>query len=146
MTDLVIAIIVIFGLLLFIISMNLKVVPENKALVIERFGVFHRIIDQPGIYFLIPILERVCQTVPLNEERRLFSFKYKNEEIQFSYVYKVVDIKIFVYGTLDTLGVINKEIEMLYQQDPIMYQESFDSIIELGKNLGVELRGITKHN
>jgi len=146
MNDFVIALLVIFGLLLFIISMNLKVVPENKALVIERFGVFYKIIDQPGIHFLIPIIERVCQSVSLVEEKKIFQFTYKNKQVEFSYYYKVTDIKLFVYGSLDALSVINREIESLYHQDSLHYTDSLDTIVEMGSALGLAIRSITKHN
>ncbi len=146
MSDLVIALLVIFGLLLFIVSMNMKIVPEHKAIVVERFGVFYKIIDQPGIHFLIPIIERVSQTVSLIEEQKIFHFMHKNEKVEFSYFYKVIDIKLFVYGALDALKVIHREIEALYHQDTMLYTDSLQTVIDMGLLYGIEIRMITKHN
>jgi len=43
------------------------VVPQQIAFVVERLGKFHRVLD-PGMHFLIPVLDRVAYTHSLKEE------------------------------------------------------------------------------
>jgi regulator of protease activity HflC (stomatin/prohibitin superfamily) len=140
------ALIIIFGLFLFILSMNIKIVPVKRVLVIERLGRFHKLIDQPGIYFLIPLLDRVYQSVSLEEEKHTFKFQDEEDTICISYLYKVCDVKLFVYGEFDTLSKIDELIKEVYTSDTTHQLIDNDRTIAFALERGVNLRDITKYN
>ena len=141
-----IAITVIIGLTLFILSMNLKLVPKNKVLVIERLGRYLRTLDQPGIYFIIPLIDRVYQSVSLDEEIHHFKINDKDEIIHITYTYKVFDVKLFVYGEFDTLRKIDEEIESAYKSVEHHHHIDIEAMITFGQERGVTIRNITKDN
>jgi regulator of protease activity HflC (stomatin/prohibitin superfamily) len=141
-----IAITVIIGLTLFILSMNLKLVPKNKVLVIERLGRYLKTLDQPGIYFIIPLIDRVYQSVSLDEEIHHFKINDKDEIIHITYTYKVFDVKLFVYGEFDTLRKIDEEIESAYKSFEHHHHIDIEAMITFGQERGVTIRNITKDN
>ena len=54
-------------LVLFIIAAGFKIVPQNKAFVVERLGKFDRVLDA-GPHVLIPVLDRVAYSHTLKEQ------------------------------------------------------------------------------
>lgn len=56
---------VVFALLL--ILMTVKVVPQQSAYIIERFGKFHEVL-KPGINFVIPFFDKVAYKYTLKEQ------------------------------------------------------------------------------
>lgn len=48
-------------------NLGIRVVPNQNAWVIERFGKFHRILE-PGLRFLIPLVDRIAYVHNLKEE------------------------------------------------------------------------------
>ena len=60
---------VVLGILLFlliIVVLNIKIVPQSKAYVIERLGTYHATWET-GLHVKIPFLERVAKVVSLKE-------------------------------------------------------------------------------
>lgn len=62
-----IIIIVLLVLLLVIVAVNIKVVQQSKAYVIERLGAFHAVWGV-GIHVKVPLIERVAKAVSLKEQ------------------------------------------------------------------------------
>ena len=54
-------------IILLIIAANVKVVPQSKAMVVERLGAF-RAVWSVGLHFKIPFIERVAKMVSLKEQ------------------------------------------------------------------------------
>lgn len=48
------------------IAKSVRVVPQQEAWVVERFGKFHTVL-QPGLNFIIPIIDRVAYRQTLKE-------------------------------------------------------------------------------
>ena len=66
MTGLIILVIIIVIALLFLTSC-IKIVPQAKALVIERLGAYQATWSV-GLHFKLPIIERVARRVDLKEQ------------------------------------------------------------------------------
>lgn len=90
-------------LVIIIVISNIKVVPQSKAYVIERLGVYHET-WQTGLHFKIPLLEKVSKIVSLKEQ--VVDFKPQpvitrdNVTMQIDTVvfYQITDPKLFAYG------------------------------------------------
>lgn len=54
-------------LLVLIVIMGLKIVPQSRNLVITRLGAYHRTLDA-GVNIIVPFLDRVHANVPVNDQ------------------------------------------------------------------------------
>ena len=101
-----IAIIAISSVLLIILILiisGIKIVPQAKAYVIERFGAYDKT-WQTGLHFVIPIVERVAKIVSLKEQVADFApqpvITKDNVTMQIDTVvfYQITDAKLYAYG------------------------------------------------
>lgn len=46
---------------------GIRIVPQQSAWVVERFGKFHKILD-PGLHILVPVVDRIAYVHSLKEE------------------------------------------------------------------------------
>ena len=60
--EVLILILVVLGIL----ASGIKIIPQSKAIVVERLGAYNRTI-QTGLHYVIPIFERVANVVSLKE-------------------------------------------------------------------------------
>jgi len=128
-------------LVILLLGLNTKIVQNNKAIVIERLGRFLKIIDQPGFYFTIPVVDRVVQTVPLDIQENKFVIDSKEDSIKItlSINYKIFDVKLFVYAELDSLSKLEEYItQHINLTDPISEQDSHLAK-EYAESLGIEI-------
>ena len=100
----VIGLVVAIGIILFIIVVSgIKVVPQAKAYVVERFGAY-RETKQTGLHFVIPVFERVAKIVSLKEQVVDFApqpvITKDNVTMQIDTVvfYQITDAKLYAYG------------------------------------------------
>ena len=93
----------IIVLVLVIVVLNIKIVPQSKAYVIERLGAYSTT-WQTGIHFKIPFVEKVSKTVSLKEQVVDFPpqpvITKDNVTMQIDTVvfYQVMDPKLYSYG------------------------------------------------
>lgn len=117
----VVAIILLFsGLTLLLMIPNIKIVREHQVMVIERLGRFHKLLDQPGIYFLVPLLDRNIQTVTLKLEHIKKKINIQEAEdikktIDITYDMTVLDAKTYVYASFDSNDTIHNYIKEAIQ-------------------------------
>ena len=105
-----------FGLILLIIivvvlASGIKIIPQSKALVVERLGAYHRTM-QTGLHYVIPIFERVANYVSLKEKVSDFApqpviTKY-NVTMQIDTVVylQITDSKLYTYGVENPVNAI----------------------------------------
>ena len=88
---------------LVIFSTCVKVVPQSRAFVIERLGVFSTVWNE-GLKFKIPFLERVVKNVSLKEQVVDFApqpvITKDNVTMQIDSVvyFQITDPKLYTYG------------------------------------------------
>ena len=110
MTGLIILVIIIVFALLFLISC-IKIVPQAKALVIERLGAYQTTWSV-GLHFKLPIIERVARRVDLKEQVVDFApqpvITKDNVTMRIDTVvfYQITDPKMFCYGVANPIMAI----------------------------------------
>ena len=114
MDEVLISLFIILGLVIIVMIPNIKVVAKNRAIVVERLGQYLKTLDQPGIYFLVPLLDRAIETIPLDEMIQSLHFNHEDEIIKINYRLIVFDIKLFVYGELSSLTSLKEYITESY--------------------------------
>ncbi len=139
MKDLILPLLVLGFLVLLIVIPNIKIVSDNQALIVEKFGKFHRIIDQKGVYTLIPFVERGIQLVDLGKVNHHFT----HDKTTYRYTYKVVDIMAFVYYRLDSLKAFQTD---LIQKDLLHPPYDLESIQVLANPYGITIDKFNNNN
>ncbi len=98
-------------LLLLIVVVNIKVVPQSKAYVIERLGAY-RTTWQTGFHVKIPFFERVAKIVSLKEQVVDFApqpvITKDNVTMQIDTVvfFQITDPKLYTYGVEAPMSAI----------------------------------------
>ncbi len=111
MTTFVIVVLVIFTL--SYVKQAVRVVPQQEAWIIERFGKFHRILE-PGLNFIIPIVDRVAykqtlKEIPMDTSSQICITK-DNTQLQVDGVlyFQVTNPQLASYGTSDFVFAITQ--------------------------------------
>ena len=93
----------IIVLVLVIVVLNIKIVPQSKAYVIERLGAFHSVWGV-GLHFKLPFIERVVKKISLKEQVADFDpqpvITKDNVTMQIDTViyFQITDPKLYTYG------------------------------------------------
>ncbi|MBU1094027.1 MAG: hypothetical protein KKH01_06165 [Firmicutes bacterium] len=135
----VIVVITFFVLLLF--GLNYKIARENEAHVLERLGGFYKIVYGPAIFFNIPLVQRVVQVVPLNEQKLQFKIEdTESKSTQTIYLrYKIVEIKLFVYTALDSIKELKNYIISHITPEIGLTEDIKHIIREYAEDYGIEI-------
>ncbi|AZN36493.1 SPFH domain-containing protein [Iodobacter ciconiae] len=95
------------------IAKTFKVVPQQHALIIERLGKFHAVL-QPGLSFIVPFIDRVAynlslKEIPLDVPSQICITR-DNTQLQVDGLlyYQVTDPKLASYGTSDYVMAITQ--------------------------------------
>ncbi len=103
---------VIIGLILLVlISINIRVVKQAKAFVLERLGVFSAVWDT-GLHFKIPFIDRISRVVSLKEQVVDFPpqpvITKDNVTMQIDTViyFEITDPKLYTYGVEHPMSAI----------------------------------------
>ncbi len=111
MLEVIIPIIAVIALILAVLVLNIKIVPQSKAYVIERLGAYS-VTWQTGFHFKIPIIERVAKIVSLKEQVADFPpqpvITMDNVTMQIDTVvfYQITDPKLYCYGVERPIAAI----------------------------------------
>ena len=104
-------IIALIIVLLLIIILNIKIVPQSKTYVIERLGSYSATWNN-GLHFKLPFLERVANNVSLKEKVRDFApqpvITKDNVTMQIDTVvyFQITDPKLYTYGVENPINAI----------------------------------------
>ena len=106
------ALISIVVLAFVLIIASLKIVRQSTAIVVERLGKFHRLLNT-GVHFLVPFIDRVVDA-PISLKERVADFAPQpvitkdNVTMQIDTVvyYQVTDARLFTYGVEQPIRAI----------------------------------------
>ena len=104
-------ILILVALAVVVLALNVKVVPQSKASVVERLGAF-RTVWGVGIHFKLPLFERVAKTVSLKEQVVDFPpqpvITKDNVTMQIDTVlyFQITDPKLYTYGVEQPMSAI----------------------------------------
>lgn len=90
---------------------NIKIVPQSKAYVIERLGKYHKTWDT-GLRFLIPFIDKIAKEVSLKEQVADFPpqpvITKDNVTMQIDTVvfFQITDPKLYAYGVESPIAAI----------------------------------------
>ena len=101
----------VLAVVIVVLALNLKIVPQSKAYVIERLGAYHVTWDT-GLHFLIPIFDRIAKEVSLKEQVADFPpqpvITKDNVTMQIDTVvfFQITDPKLYAYGVESPIAAI----------------------------------------
>ena len=102
---------IFLGIILFIIIIGVKIIPQSRAKVIERLGSYHATLGT-GLHYVIPFIDRVAQDVSLKEIVKDFVpqpvITKDNVTMQIDTVvyFQITDPKLYTYGVENPINAI----------------------------------------
>ena len=103
---------IIIGILLVLILLCLRVVPQATEFVIERLGKYQKTWDA-GLHFLIPVIDRVAKRVTLKEQvldsppQPVITKDNVTMQIDTVVYFKVFDAMLFTYGAVNPISALS---------------------------------------
>ena len=138
-------IIAIILLAVFILALNIKIVPQSKAYVIERLGSYSTT-WQTGLHVKIPVFERIAKIVSLKEQ--VVDFKPQpvitkdNVTMQIDTVvfYQITDPKLYTYGVENPISAIENLTATTLRN--IIGELELDHTLTSRDTINAKIRGI----
>jgi regulator of protease activity HflC (stomatin/prohibitin superfamily) len=103
----------LFIVAIIVIAKTIRVVPQQHALVIERWGKFHAVLE-PGLNFVVPIVDRVAyrhdlREIPLDVPSQICITK-DNTQLQVDGIlyFQVTDPRLASYGSSNYVVAITQ--------------------------------------
>ncbi len=103
---------IILAIVILILVLCLKVVPQATEYVIERLGKYQKTWSA-GLHFLIPIIDRVSKKVTLKEQvldsppQPVITKDNVTMQIDTVVYFKVFDAKLFTYGAVNPISALS---------------------------------------
>ena len=100
--------VVIVAVVVLLLCLTVRIVPQANAYIVERLGRYHKTL-QAGFHLIIPLIDRVSKKVPMMEQVVDFApqpvITKDNVTMRIDTVlyYRVVDAKLFAYGVNNPL-------------------------------------------
>ncbi len=130
---------------ILIVVLNIKIVPQSKAYVIERLGTYSAT-WQTGLHFKIPFIERVAKQVSLKEQIVDFPpqpvITKDNVTMQIDTVvfFQITDPKLFAYGVERPLSAIENLTATTLRN--IIGEMELDNTLTSRDVINAKIRGI----
>lgn len=139
---------VILGIILFVailIALNIKIVPQSRAYVVERLGAYNAT-WQTGLHVKIPVVDRVAKIVSLKEQ--VVDFKPQpvitkdNVTMQIDTVvfFQITDPKLYTYGVEHPLSAIENLTATTLRN--IIGELELDHTLTSRDTINAKIRGI----
>ncbi len=131
--------------LLIIVVLNIKIVPQSKAYVIERLGTYHATWET-GLHVKIPFLERVAKVVSLKEQVADFPpqpvITKDNVTMQIDTVifFQITDAKLYTYGVERPISAIENLTATTLRN--IIGEMELDHTLTSRDTINAKIRGI----
>ena len=132
-------------LILLIVALNIKIVPQSRAYVIERLGAYSAT-WQTGLHMKIPVFERVAKIVSLTEQEVDFKpqpvITKDNVTMQIDTVvfYQITDPKLYTYGVEHPLSAIENLTATTLRN--IIGELELDHTLTSRDTINAKIRGI----
>ncbi len=103
---------IVIAVVLVVVLLCLRVVPQASQHVIERLGKYQKTWDA-GLHFLIPIIDRVAKRVTLKEQvldsppQPVITKDNVTMQIDTVVYFKVFDAKLFTYGAVNPISALS---------------------------------------
>lgn len=103
---------IIIPLIIVLIILCLRIVPQATEYVIERLGKYNKTWDA-GLHFLIPVIDRVSKKVTLKEQvldsppQPVITKDNVTMQIDTVVYFKVFDAKLFTYGAVNPISALS---------------------------------------
>ncbi|MBE5845115.1 MAG: SPFH/Band 7/PHB domain protein [Butyrivibrio sp.] len=102
---------IVIILILILIAMNIKIVPQAHSFIVERLGAYKETWDV-GLHFMIPFIDKVARKVDLKEQYCDFPpqpvITQDNVTMQIDSIvfFRISDPKAYTYGVRNPIGAI----------------------------------------
>ena len=102
---------IIVTVIIIVLIASIRIVPQSRAYVVERFGAYHCTWDT-GFHMLVPIIDKVSKQVSLKEQVADFPpqpvITKDNVTMQIDTVvfFQITDPKLFAYGVENPISAI----------------------------------------
>ncbi len=136
---------IIVVLIIVFLVLNIKIVPQSKAYVVERLGAY-KDTWQTGVHFKIPLIERVAKNVSLKEQVVDFPpqpvITKDNVTMQIDTVvfYQITDPKLYCYGVERPLSAIENLTATTLRN--IIGELELDHTLTSRDTINAKIRGI----
>ncbi len=136
---------VIILLVIVLLALNIKIVPQSKAYVLERLGAYKET-WQTGVHFKIPLIDRVAKNVSLKEQVVDFPpqpvITKDNVTMQIDTVvfYQITDPKLYCYGVERPLSAIENLTATTLRN--IIGELELDHTLTSRDTINAKIRGI----
>ena len=136
---------IIVVLIIVFLVLNIKIVPQSKAYVVERLGAY-KDTWQTGVHFKIPLIERVAKIVSLKEQVVDFPpqpvITKDNVTMQIDTVvfYQITDPKLYTYGVERPLSAIENLTATTLRN--IIGELELDHTLTSRATINAKIRGI----
>ncbi len=132
-------------LIIILLALNIKIVPQSKAYVLERLGAYKET-WQTGVHFKIPLVDRVAKIVSLKEQVVDFPpqpvITKDNVTMQIDTVvfYQITDPKLYCYGVERPLSAIENLTATTLRN--IIGELELDHTLTSRDTINAKIRGI----
>ncbi|SEK40422.1 MULTISPECIES: SPFH domain-containing protein [unclassified Butyrivibrio] len=102
---------IIIVLILVLIALNIKIVPQAHSFIVERLGAYKETWDV-GLHFMVPFIDRIARKVDLKEQYCDFPpqpvITQDNVTMQIDSIvfFRISDPKAYAYGVRNPIGAI----------------------------------------
>lgn len=137
--DVLVAILILIGLTILVLAPNIKIVRDEEVSIVERLGRYLKTLQGPGIFFIVPIIDRTIETIYLGKKIHKETIILEDEtHITYQIDYYIRDPKAYCYITLNAEKDFKKDIHQLFmaEKDEPMTLEMLN---EYAEPYGIEI-------